>query len=198
MEFLIEVPAHIRGLIFDCDGTLVDSMALHMEAWRHAMQHCSALYDHEFFYSKKGMKETDIIRLYNARFRTALNAEEVVEVKHRYFSERIHTVKPFEPVVEVVRRYRGALPMAVVSGSVRQIVSGELKAIGIVDAFRTILTADDPFRQKPAPDMFLEAARLLEVRPSLCQVFEDGDLGLRAAREAGMVATDVRPFTETE
>jgi len=162
------------------------------------MQHCSALYDHEFFYSKKGMKETDIIRLYNARFRTALNAEEVVEVKHRYFSERIHTVKPFEPVVEVVRRYRGALPMVVVSGSVRQIVSGELKAIGIADAFRAILTADDPFRQKPAPDMFLEAARLLEVRPSLCQVFEDGDLGLRAAREAGMVATDVRPFTETE
>ncbi len=194
---MLEVPGHIRGLLFDCDGTLVDSMALHMQAWEHALRKFNAVYDFDFLYSKKGMKETEIVDLYNERFRTALNPGEVVAEKHRHFTKGIGSVRPLEPVVAVARRYRGILPMAVVSGSVRDIVAGELRAIGIAELFQVVLTADDPIPQKPAPDLFLEAARLLGVPPAQCQVFEDGESGLIAAAAAGMLPTDVRPFTES-
>ena len=196
-DALIDVPGFIKGLIFDCDGTLADSMALHMKAWQEALPLHGGAYDHEFFASKKGMKETEIVALYNERFRAALNIEEVVAEKHRYFLRHINDVKPLDRVVAVVRRYSGVLPMAVVSGSVREVVGGELRVMGIEKLFSVVLTGDDPFKQKPAPDMFLEAARRLGVHPPECQVFEDADLGLLAARVAGMVATDVRPFLTT-
>ncbi len=106
----------------------------------------------------------------------------------------IHEVQPIRIVTAIAERYHGKLPMAVVSGSVREIVMKELHVIGIDHLFQYILTGDDPFPQKPAPDLFLEAARLIGVPPTECQVFEDGDLGLIGAERAGMLATDIRPF----
>lgn len=191
---MIEVPGFINGLIFDCDGTLADSMPLHMEAWQEALRLHGGKYDYEFFSSKKGMKETEIVALYNEQFHSALSITDVVAEKHRYFLRHIHKVKPLKSVVSIVRRHSGVMPMAVVSGSVREIVTGELRVLGIENLFKVILTGDDPFKQKPAPDMFTEAARILGVPPSQCQVFEDADLGLLAAVNAGMVATDVRPY----
>jgi beta-phosphoglucomutase-like phosphatase (HAD superfamily) len=192
---LIDVPNSIRGLIFDCDGTLVDSMPLHMDAWEHAFRLFGAPYDANFIYSKKGMKETEIIALYNKRFGSDMDSRSVVAEKHRHFSTHIQDVRPFAPVVAVARRFHGKLPMAVVSGGVRDIVEGELLASGLADLFDIVLTADDPLPPKPAPDLFLEAARRMRIQPSGCQVFEDGEAGLEAARRAGMLATDVRPFT---
>jgi len=191
----IEVPSTVRGLIFDCDGTLVDSMPLHMDAWEHAMGRFGVRYDRELIYSRKGMKETEIVALYNQLLGTHLDPREVVAEKHRYFATRIPEVKPLAPVLAVVRRFSRVLPMAVVSGSVRDIVVAELAAIGLADAFAVVLTADDPLPPKPAPDLFREAARRMGVAAADCQVFEDGDPGLEAARRAGMLATDVRPFT---
>ncbi len=191
----IHVPSNIRGLIFDCDGTLVDSMPLHMEAWGQAVGRFGVPYDRGFIFSKKGMREAEIVVLYNQHFGTHLDPHEVVAEKHRCFAARIPEVKPFRPVLEVVHRFRRVRPMAVVSGSVRDIVMGELDAIGLADAFSVVLTADDPLPPKPAPDLFLAAARRRGVAAGLCQVFEDGDPGLAAARSAGMLATDVRPFT---
>jgi HAD superfamily hydrolase (TIGR01509 family) len=61
--------------------------------------------------------------------------------------------------------------------------------------FTAIITADDKdIQPKPSPEIFLEAARRIDVTPQFCQVFEDGDLGLEAARKAGMLATDIRVF----
>ena len=191
----ILVPGYVRGLIFDCDGTLVDSMPLHMKAWEHVIVRYGAPYHRDFVDSQKGMKETAIVTLYNQRFGTSLDEYSVVAEKQRYLSARIHEVKPFEPIVSVVRRSRRLLPMAVASGSARDIVIGELEAIGLADVFAIVLTADDPLPPKPAPDLFLEAARRMQIPPAQCQVFEDGDAGLEAARRAGMLATDVRPFT---
>ncbi len=155
-------------------------------------------YDRGFVYSKRGMKETEIVELYNRHFGTHLDPHEVVTEKHRYFTARVSEVKPFLPVLTVVRRFHGVLPMAVVSGSVREIVTRELLAVGLAEAFPVVLTADDPLPPKPAPDLFLEAARRMGVAAAECQVFEDGDAGLAAARSAGMLATDVRPFTGQE
>ena len=190
----LEVLAGVRGLVFDCDGTLVDSMPLHMDAWENSLRRHGGSYDHGFFFSRKGMGEEEIVAQYNALFRRALDVRTVVADKHRHFRRRLGSLKPIPQVADLARRHEGVLPMAVVSGGKREIVLRELEVTGLRRLFRVVLTADDPFRQKPSPDMFLEAARLLGVAPASCQAFEDGDLGLQAASAAGMRATDVRPF----
>jgi beta-phosphoglucomutase-like phosphatase (HAD superfamily) len=187
-----EVPQYIKGLIFDCDGTLVDSMPLHMRAWEHAITSLGGCWDQEFFISKKGMPEEDIVALYNASFAVSFDRVATVKAKHRFFRAHASEFKPIPSVVEVVLNHRGVLPMAVASGGVRENVDLELEALHIRSLFQAILTADDAIRPKPAPDIFLEAAKRLGVPPQFCQVFEDGDLGLEAARAAGMLPTDVR------
>jgi HAD superfamily hydrolase (TIGR01509 family) len=191
---LIPVPDDIKGLIFDCDGTLVDSMPLHMKAWEEAVHLFGANFDPEFFFSKKGMRSKDIVAQFSLQSGKPLNGADVVRLKDNFFLQHIADVMPLPIVVDVVRRYHKILPMAVASGGGREIVERELQVTGIVNFFDVILTADDPFKPKPFPDLFLEAARKIGVQPSLCQVFEDGDLGLQAAENAGMLATDIRPF----
>jgi HAD superfamily hydrolase (TIGR01509 family) len=188
----IEVPEYVRGLIFDCDGTLVDSMPLHMKAWEHAITSRGEAWDYPFFFSKKGTPEERIVVLYNEHFKMNLDPKDTVKTKHEFFRSHISEFKPIPHVIAVVKKYRGKLPMAVASGGVRDIVNLELDALGIKDLFETILTADDKIRPKPAPDIFLEAARRIGIEPAYCQAFEDGDLGLEAARTAGMLATDIR------
>ena len=189
---VIKVPEFIKGLIFDCDGTLVDSMPLHMKAWEHAITAIGGTWAPEFFSSRRGMPELDIIRSYNAHYLTRFDPVDTLGIKHKFFHEHAADFKPIPQVVEVVHAYQGILPMAVVSGGTREIVGLELDAIGIRGCFREILTADDGIKPKPAPDLFLEAARRLGIAPECCQVFEDGELGLEAARLAGMLPTDVR------
>jgi HAD superfamily hydrolase (TIGR01509 family) len=96
--------------------------------------------------------------------------------------------------VDVANKYNGILPMAICSGSMRESVNISIQAIGLAGVFKVILTSDDQFKPKPAPDMFLEAAKRLNINPRYCQVFEDGDLGIQAAKNAGMVATDIRKY----
>lgn len=182
----------VKGLIFDCDGTLVDSMPLRMKAWQHAFKIVKEDYNHAYLDSKKGMKESEIIELYNKEFDKRLNPEEIVKIKHEYFNIQLKSLKPITPIVNVVFQYHGKLPMCVVSGSVRKTVHEELEIIGIKNKFDYILTADDNFKPKPAPDKFLEAARLMNLNPEDCLVFEDGDLGILAAQIAGMRTIDVR------
>jgi HAD superfamily hydrolase (TIGR01509 family) len=95
-------------------------------------------------------------------------------------------------VVEIARTHRGKLPMAVASGSQGPIVRQTLDIIGVLDWFDTIVAAEDTARHKPEPDVFLEAARRLKVAPEICTVYEDTDLGLEAARRAGMIGVDIR------
>jgi HAD superfamily hydrolase (TIGR01509 family) len=192
----IEVPDFIRGLIFDCDGTLIDSMPLHMRGWEKAITSNGGSWDYQFIFSKKGMPEVDIVAMYNSRFGMSLNPAKIVKFKHEYFHANVYELKPIQNVVDVALKYHGTLPMAVVSGGVRKIVDLELASLGIKDYFQVVLTADDDIRPKPSPDMFLEAARQIRVVPKLCQVFEDGDLGLEAARVAGMLATDIRKYLD--
>jgi beta-phosphoglucomutase-like phosphatase (HAD superfamily) len=190
----IVVPEHIKGLIFDCDGTLVDSMPMHMKAWEYAITHFGAPWEYEFIFSQKGKPSTDIVAMYNQEFGVMLEARRVSDVKQEYFSRYYTETKVIQSVVDVVFRYHGILPMAVASGGSRQNVHSQLDVVGLKKYFPIILTADDDIKTKPAPDLFLEAARLMNVPAHLCQVFEDGDLGLEAAEKAGMLATDVRGY----
>lgn len=192
MSSTLVVPPHIRGLIFDCDGTLVDSMPLHMEAWKYVLGKIGAVWDYDFFFSKKGMEETSIVKLYNDHAGVSLDPFQIVRAKHEYFQSHIAGSRPIVPVVDIARRYHTILPMAVASGGTRANVEGQLKAIGILHLFPTIVTADDAVRAKPDPEIFLVTADRIGVVPRLCQVFEDGEAGLDAARKAGMYATDIR------
>ena len=190
----IEVPSSIKGLIFDCDGTLVDSMPLHMKAWKHAITQAGAVWDYDFIFSKKGMPGEEIIELYNHCFDIKLHPLNTVRTKQEYFQTHKKDFLPIRPVVDIALRYKEKLPMAVASGSSRENVDIQLEALGIRSFFKAIVTADDNVKSKPAPDIFLEAAKRIDISPEYCQVFEDGDLGLEAAKKAGMVVTDVRPF----
>jgi haloacid dehalogenase superfamily, subfamily IA, variant 3 with third motif having DD or ED len=190
----IEIPDHIKGLIFDCDGTLVDSMPLHMKAWEYALTQAGAVWDYDFFFSKKGMPGKDIIEMYNQYFPMKLLFDKVVKVKQNYFSIHRKDFQPIQPVVDIVLHYKDILPMAVASGGTLENVEIQLQSLGIRSFFKAIVTADDNVKPKPSPDIFLETAKRIDIPPKYCQVFEDGDLGLEAAKKAGMMATDVRTF----
>jgi HAD superfamily hydrolase (TIGR01509 family) len=192
----IFIDPETRGLIFDCDGTLVDSMPLHMDAWKAVFSINNYYYNEDFLYSLKGMKEEEIIRLYNKKFKTNIDPKIIVDMKHEYFMKHINEVKPIPEIVNIAKEYYKKLPLAVVSGSVGKIVRGELETLGIYQLFNFVLTADDPHKPKPDPDIFYAAAAKMNLEPGLCTVFEDGDAGLKAASEAGMKTIDIRKYVD--
>ncbi len=191
---VLVVPGEIRGLIFDCDGTLADTLPLHYVAWEETFAALGLPCPMEFLIQHNGKPTDLIVVLYNTVFGSSIDVERFTADKERRTYALLDRARPIESVAALARRYRGRLPMAVVSGSNRANVERTLRAIGMRELFPVVLTADDGLPPKPAPTLFLEAARRLEVEPRQCQVFEDADAGLEAARRAGMLATDVRPF----
>ena len=190
----IPVQSSAKALIFDCDGTLADTMPFHMEAWKEAFAKFGETCPEKFLEPLKGMKEETIVDLFNERYKRQVNSRKLVEEKHKLFLGKLHQVKPVEPVVNIVNTYKNKLPMAIVSGGTRENILLTLHVIDLEGVFDTILTADDNIKPKPAPDIFVEAAWQLKVNPRDCLVFEDGDIGLQAARDAGMMVVDVRPY----
>jgi beta-phosphoglucomutase-like phosphatase (HAD superfamily) len=191
-ESKIIISPDIKAIIFDCDGTLVDSMPTHMKAWEYAFNHFKTKYDEEFIFSFKGMMDADIVKIYNKTFGTTLAPDKVISMKSEYFLKNLPLVKPIEPVVEVAELYYQKLPLAVVSGSTKEIVYSELNFAGLTKLFDIIITAADPFAPKPDPEIFLAAASKMKVEPEYCIVLEDGDAGLEGAVKAGMKTFDVR------
>lgn len=190
----IEIPPHVRGLVFDCDGTVADTMPLHYEAWVAALAEHGHDFPEALFYEMAGIPTVRIIEILNEKHGYTLPVQESADRKESLYEELLPRVVPIEPVVELVHRYAGKLPMAVATGGTRAIVAKTLKAIHLLEHFQTIVTADDVEHGKPAPDIFLESARRLGVPPAACWAFEDADLGLQAARAAGMHVVDIRPM----
>ncbi|MFO1423059.1 MAG: HAD family phosphatase [Candidatus Competibacteraceae bacterium] len=193
-EPTLAVPSWVRGLIFDCDGTLVDTLPLHYTAWEETFAALGLACPLELLMRHNGKPTDWIVARYNVEFGHAIDVARFTADKERRTYALLDQARPLEPVAALARRYHGRLPMAVVSGSNRPNVERALEAAGLRALFPVVLTADDGLPPKPAPALFLEAARRLEVEPALCQAFEDADAGLEAARRAGMLATDVRPF----
>jgi len=190
----LSVDEQVQGLIFDCDGTLVDTLPLHYAAWQETFGELGLSCPLDFLVLHNGKPTEVIVELYNAKFGHSLDVGRFTAAKERRTHALLDRAKPLEPVAALARRCHGRLPMAVVSGSNRPNVERALRAAGLSDLFPVVLTADDGFPPKPDPGLFLEAARRLGVNASLCQVFEDADSGLEAAHLAGMRATDVRPL----
>lgn len=186
------IPNDVRGLIFDCDGTLADTMPLHYQAWTAAMKHHGAEFPEALFWEMAGIPTIKIIELLNQKHGWNVPVIDAAELKEKFYIELIDKVKPIEPVADVVRQYAGKLPMAVATGGTRAIVTRTLRAVNLLQEFQAIVTADDVEHGKPAPDIFIESARRLNVPPENCLVFEDADLGVQAARAAGIRVIDIR------
>ena len=186
-------PEPYSAIIFDCDGTLVDSTRLYFRAWNALFKRHGADMPWGWFAAHLGCSWPQIFDEYQQTCGISLDAAAALEQFNHAYLDAIHTLSEIEVVAEVARRHLGTIPMAVASGGTRKIVEATLRAAGLLALFNAVVTIEDvEGRGKPAPDIFLEAARRLHVAPGECTVFEDSDEGLEAARSAGMSATDVR------
>lgn len=182
----------IRGLIFDCDGTLADTMPAHFLAWSRATERHGMVFPEERFYSLGGMPSRQIVTLLAEEQGIQVDIDLVAAEKERLFMSSLTEVRPIHPVCAVARAEHGRRPLAIASGGYRRIVSATLLQLEVFHLFQAMVTAEDTPRHKPEPDVFLEAARQIGIPPAECLAFEDTDIGLEAVRRAGMVAFDVR------
>lgn len=183
-----------QGLIFDCDGTLTDSMPVHYVAWHATLSRRGVRFDEERFYALAGVPTDKIIAMLSHEQGIPLDPMELAAEKEADFMQSLHLVTPIEPVVRIVREQFQRRKLAVASGGWTSVVRKQLEQIGYLEYFDTIVCAEDTERHKPEPDCFLEAARRMNVPPQACCVYEDSDLGIEAARRAGMAWVDVRPW----
>ena len=181
-----------RGLIFDCDGTLADTMPLHWRAWQMVTQRHGLYFPEDRFYSLGGVPSRDILKMLAGEQGRSLDHIAVAHEKEEAYLPLMAEIEPIYAVVEIAKANYGKIPMAVASGGTEKIITRVLKRLNIRHLFDTIVTSEMVKNQKPAPDIFLEAARRIGVEPKFCRAYEDTDLGMQAIRSAGMDAVDVR------
>jgi len=182
-----------RAYIFDCDGTVVDSMPLHYRAWKAALAEWNCDFPEDLFYSWGGKPVRNIIADLNQIYSLNMPVDALAIRKEALYLAQLPSLKAIPEVVEHITAQHGRIPFAVASGSRKDSVLGSLTAVGLLDKFDTIVSAGDYIHAKPAPDCFLLAAQRLGVAPKDCLVFEDTKLGIQAATAAGMASVMV-PF----
>jgi len=181
-----------KALIFDCDGTLADTMPLHWRAWQVVAGRYHLDFPEDRFYSLGGVPSRDILKMLSQEQGKVLDPLAVSKEKEAAYIPFLSQVEEIKEVADVARKNYGIVPMAVASGGMREHIDAVLTHLGLRRLFQAVVTSEAVRRQKPAPDIFLEAARQLGVAPQFCRAYEDTDLGLDAIRAAGMDAVDVR------
>ncbi|MGD0628667.1 MAG: HAD family phosphatase [Terracidiphilus sp.] len=180
-----------QAYLFDCDGTIVDSMPLHYIAWKTALAEWNCPFDEVLFYAWGGKPVSEIISTLNTMQGLAMPVEAVGTRKEGLYFDLLPQLKAIPEVVEHIDAQKGLIPFAVVSGGHTSSVVRSLTTVNLLDRFETIVGAEDYINSKPAPDAFLLAAQRLGVAPEHCLVFEDTDLGIQAATAAGMASVRV-------
>jgi HAD superfamily hydrolase (TIGR01509 family) len=189
-----DIQQGVKGLIFDLDGTLADTMPYHFEGWKYG-----AHIDNSFLRKHTGSPGWIIAReiIKDCNLNGSVTVEQIVEEKLTEFYKLQHLVKPIEPVTDIVKKYHGKLPMAVGTGGHRIAVERTLEITGLRKYFDIIVTANDVNSFKPHPETFLRCAEMMKIEPKYIEVFEDADFGIEAARQAGMMVTDVRSWYDS-
>lgn len=172
--------------LFDCDGTIADSMPLHYKAWIQALSRWGGEFPLPLFYEWAGRPTKKIVALLNEKYGRSMPADTIDREREEAYLASLHLVEPIHDILTHIESARGRIPMAVVSGSPRDSVIKTLNYLGIFDRFDLIVGAEDYKHGKPHPEPFLKAAAGLGVSPSDCLVFEDADLGVESAVAAGM------------
>lgn len=173
--------------LFDLDGTIADSMPLHLISWQQAVREHGGEFPEDLFWAWGGIPLPRTVEMLNERFGYHLSAPDVVHRKEQLYLEMIDQVRPIAAVAAHISAQHGKIPLAVVSGSPCLSITRTLKALHMEDCFDAIVGAEDYTHGKPHPEPFLTAARKLNVAPGDCLVFEDADAGIQAAEAAGMV-----------
>jgi beta-phosphoglucomutase family hydrolase len=192
-------PGDFKAYLFDCDGTIVDSMPLHYQAWKKALDEQNCTFSEQLFYDWGGVAVADVIRRLNEMQQLNMSVAEVSDRKENFYLENLPQLRAIPEVVEHITASHGRIPLAVVSGSTRDSVQSSLTALNLLHRFDTLVCAGDYKNGKPDPEAFLLAAERLAVTPESCLVFEDADLGIQAAAAAGMASVRVpwpRPVTK--
>lgn len=180
-----------KAYLFDCDGTIADSMPLHYVAWKRALGEHGCDFPEDLFYRWGGMPTVQIVQTLSAQQGIPMDAEQVAHRKEQMYFELLPELQAVPEVLEHIDLSHGKIPFAVVSGGNRESVTNSLNALGILDRFDTLVCAEDYTNPKPDPEPFLTAARRLGVDPADCLVFEDTALGIDAATAAGMASVKI-------
>jgi beta-phosphoglucomutase-like phosphatase (HAD superfamily) len=189
-----------KALVFDCDGTLLDTMPIYYESWKRTCDEFGLEFPIERFYSTAGMPVLDIFRIIidaqqKGNSLCPVECEKRKKQHHSNVESEGWVAGPIDAVVEIAKRHYGKIPMAVASSGWREHVLKGLERVGILHLFDTVVTADEEevARGKPHPDIFLVAAKRLGVDPAFCVGFEDADFGIQALESAGyLYSSDVR------
>lgn len=192
----LSINPNAKALIFDLDGTLADTMPVHFLAYKSVLEKYGIHFTPELFAKLAGIPAVGTIEKLNEWFGTKMNAEEVGHFKESEYEKLMHKMKPVVPVVELAKKYHGVLPMAVGTGGYRRLAWKTMDILGLGKYFNILVSTEDVERPKPFPDTFLKCAELLGVEPRFCEVFEDAQLGIQAAKTAGMMATLVTDYYE--
>jgi beta-phosphoglucomutase family hydrolase len=179
--------------LFDCDGTIADSMPLHYVAWTKALAEWNCTFDERLFYAWGGTPTVEIVSQLNKRHGLNMPPEQVSSRKEDLYMELLPQLKAIPDVVEHIEARHGQIPLAVVSGGGRDSVTASLTSLKLLNRFDVLVCAEDYKKGKPDPEAFLLAAAKVGVSPEACLVFEDTDLGIQAAKAAGMASVKIPP-----
>lgn len=175
-----------KGIVFDMDGTLIDSMGAHGIAWRQTCTHYGFPYDGEYIHGLGGVPTREIVKLLNEKYGLELDADEVTETKRHAFLKLDDKPSIIDDTFQVMQRYQGILKMGVGTGSERGNAIRMLTEAGLLDRVDTVVTASDVTYGKPHGETFITVAQNMGLHPSDCVVFEDTEIGRQAAQNAGM------------
>jgi beta-phosphoglucomutase family hydrolase len=189
----LRVHPDARALIFDLDGTLSNSLPVHIATWNKIGDLYGFKFDPQILMELTGRPTIEFAIRVVEQYKLDVKPEDIVKLKQQAFWDSSELLQPVAEIIAIVKASHQKLPMSVGTGASRRSAEVQLKALDLARYFDFIVAAEDVTRHKPEPETFLECARLMNVEPAYCQVFEDGDLGLTAAKKAGMIVTDVRP-----
>lgn len=196
MEKLLTIDPAAKGLIFDLDGTLADTMPIHYVAWKNAAARYGIDFTAELFMKLAGIPLYPTVEKLNRIFGTNIDPIEMGDRKEAEFERNMHLTPEIKIVTDLVRQNHGKIPMAIGTGGARRLALKTLEIIGLTEYIDVLVCSEDVKNYKPHPETFLKCAELMGVNPNDCEVFEDGRLGIQAALAAGMKVVDVTQYYE--